>query len=85
MTLQIANESRLLLDVDSRVLTLNYASVSGKAIFDICSLEGRILNTGEVHLSGLTLIDVSLMNFGHYMIIIMDGDKIHRESFILAS
>ena len=64
-------------------LIIEHDVVSENAIYDICSLEGRILITGKLGVNGITEVDLTGYPSGHYNVFILDGANVFKNIFIL--
>lgn len=85
MTYLTSENSNVRLSIEDEQLQLRYTTRSGKAIYDICSMEGRILHTGEIDGLGESQVDISGMRNGYYNVFILDGGEVHKEQFMLVS
>lgn len=71
---------RLKLSPDQEVLEVNYNAQSEKPLFDICDLEGRIIKTGTISASNLSIRVSDLIN-EMYIFLILDGDEVRSKRF----
>lgn len=61
-------------------LIIGYRYRAARAVFDICSEVGRVLQTGHLR-PRKTRIDISFLKPGRYILLILDGDVIRNHSF----
>ncbi|MCZ4410391.1 hypothetical protein O3Q51_16365 [Cryomorphaceae bacterium 1068] len=77
-------QTRIKLDVDEETSTLKveYQPVSSPAIYDVCDIQGRILQTGEIS-SAQTSINLRGLDQNQYVLLILDGDRAFTEKIQL--
>jgi hypothetical protein len=66
-------------------LTFLYEPSAENTLYDLCSLDGRILLTGKINTRQLVSLDLSTFSKGHYNLFIMDGTQVHKRLFHYAS
>lgn len=64
-------------------LSVQYECRNSNCTFDVCHEAGRILLTGRLKM-GMTRIDVSFLEPGIYIFLVMDGDIIRSHPFEVA-
>ena len=69
-------------DVDQCNVTISHQPENENAMYDICSMEGRILITGRLN-KLQTNIDLEGYPRGGYNVFILDGDQVYKNSFRL--
>lgn len=62
-------------------LTFQYEPTTENTLYDLCSLDGRILATGKIKEHQLISVDMSKFSKGHYNLFIMDGAHVHKRLF----
>ena len=67
-------------EIKSREVIILHKPVNENAIYDICSMEGRILITGKFNGSN-TVVDLEGYPQGGYNIFILDGEEVFKNSF----
>lgn len=61
-------------------MSIGYAPSTDRTLYDICDLNGRIVKTGMIE-SHTTSVDTSELNNSHYILLILDGDKVTSRKF----
>ena len=61
---------------------VSYRPKTVRTVFDICDMNGRILKTGSV-LQLTTTIEVSDLQNNNYVLLILDGDRVCSQKFML--
>jgi len=64
-------------------LYLNYTPQTDRSVYDICNLNGRILKTDQI-IDSLTEIDITDLENNKYVLLILDGDRVINQSFIVS-
>ena len=85
MTIDQTTSAPIDLSLQGNELLINYEAETEHAIYDICSVEGRILITGKILESPSFSIDMEGYPEGHYNIYILDGSEVYKSSFLLNS
>ena len=75
--------SPLLEVLEGRRVSVRYAPEHRGAIYDVCSLEGRILITGRFNGGDILEIDLSPHSGNSFNLFILDGMKVHKKLFRL--
>ncbi len=81
--LEILNKISVKTDAKNSKLTINFEGHTELSIYDVCDLNGRILKTGRIP-SDITDIDISDLDSGTYLLLILDGDRMFSQRFKLA-
>ncbi len=63
---------------DASTLTLEYEPKTDRAIYDICDLMGNVVFSGTIK-DHTTRIDISGIQAGEYLLLVLDGDEIAKE------
>lgn len=69
-----------MVDLKENEIHINYSPINGNSIYDLCSLEGRILITGKLNQSDNHIIDMSGFPGGDYNLFILDGDQVFKNT-----
>ena len=64
-------------------LYLKYAPQTERTVYDICSMNGRILKTGKIS-DSITEIDVEDLENNKYVLLILDGDRVINQDFTIS-
>lgn len=64
-------------------LYLNYTPQTERTVYDICSMNGRILKTDRI-LDSLTEVDISELENNKYVLLILDGDRVINQEFTVS-
>ena len=85
MTEKTAEISEAQMMVDDKSVQIYYRPSFENAVYDVCSLEGRILFTGKLEMKANTVVDMSAYSEGSYNLFIIDGSQVHKRRFKLGS
>ncbi len=69
-----------LVEIVEREVLIKHKPENENAIYDICSMEGRILITGKFQ-GDDTKVDLDGYPTGGYNIFILDGEQVYKNSF----
>ncbi len=76
-----------LIQIDVRPATahlhLSYERRTERTIFDICDLHGRILKTG-IMAKDYMRIPVAELATNHYVLLVLDGDRVYSRKFSIS-
>lgn len=77
-------QTRVKLEVDQENSTVqvDFQPESSQTTYDICDVHGRILQSGEID-SAETSLKLSGFENGQYIVLILDGNRVHSEKFQL--
>lgn len=80
----VSTEELIQVDVcpKSRHLNISYERRTERTIFDICDLNGRILKTGNM-LKNCIKIPVKELVNNHYVLLVLDGDRVYSQKFCI--
>lgn len=67
--------------VESECIKLSYSPKSPKAVYDICDMNGSILETGKLRDDNEMVIDTSELPAGNYMLYILDAGEVISKRF----
>lgn len=81
----IRTEELIQIDVSPTTshLHLSYERRTDRTIFDICDLNGRILKTG-IMAADYVQIPVEELAVNHYVLLVLDGDRVYSRKFSLS-
>ncbi|NND78158.1 MAG: hypothetical protein HKN39_08245 [Flavobacteriales bacterium] len=61
-------------------LWINYAPKTSRTIYDICDLNGRVIQTGKIT-DVETSVNVAELYEDQYILLILDGDRVCSKKF----
>lgn len=76
------NEVTVAVSYCKSYLYLNYAPQTERTVYDICSMNGRILKTDKISES-ITEIDITGLENDKYVLLILDGDRVINQDFTI--
>jgi len=74
------NEVTVAISYCKSFLYLNYTPQTDRTVYDICSMNGRILKTDKISES-ITEVDISGLENSKYVLLILDGDRVINQEF----
>lgn len=63
-------------------MLIEYQPTTERTLYDVCDLNGRIVKTGAIERK-ITEVDTSDLMGSHYILLILDGDKVTSRKFQL--
>jgi hypothetical protein len=63
-------------------MTIEYQPTTERTLYDVCDLNGRIVKTGIIE-KKVTEVDTSDLSGSHYILLILDGDRVTSRKFKL--
>ncbi len=64
----------------AKQIEIDYAPQTERTLYDICDVNGRILKTGAIT-SQSTHVDITGLGSEDYIVLILDGDRVHSRKF----
>lgn len=68
---------------EQSILLLEYVPKTEKAFYDICDMDGRVIQTGEITSDDTSIQLGEKINKGAYLIWVVDGDEVSKGRFKL--
>jgi len=65
-------------------MTIEYHPTTDRTLYDICDLNGRIVQTGSIE-KKFTEVDISDLSGSSYILLILDGDRVISRKFKLSA
>ena len=65
-------------------MTIEYQPATDRTLYDVCDLNGRIIKTGTIR-NKITEVDTSDLSGSHYILLILDGDRVTSRKFKLSA
>ncbi len=78
--LQTQEKININFDVGSDQMQVNYVPKTKRTLFDICDIHGRIIKTGNIT-NDKTTIKLEELACDHYILLILDGDRVCSRKF----
>lgn len=76
----INTQEKIKIELKEKSLVVEYLPATDRTLYDICDLNGRIVQTGDI--SGLrTIVDTSALSPGSYILLILDGEMVTSRKF----
>lgn len=69
-------------DDSNPLMIVEYQPATDRTLYDVCDLNGRIVKTGTIE-KKVTKIDTSDLSASHYILLILDGDRVTSRKFKL--
>ncbi len=69
-------------DESNPSMIVEYQPTTDRTLYDVCDLNGRIVKTGAIE-KKITKIDTSDLSASHYILLILDGDRVTSRKFKL--
>ncbi|MCA1763291.1 MAG: hypothetical protein ABR574_09200 [Cryomorphaceae bacterium] len=80
--IQTQEKISLNLSSDKKSLDVYYPQNTGRTIYDVCDLNGRILKTGDIS-GNQAHIDLSDLEARIYIFLVLDGDTMTSRKFCI--
>jgi len=71
-------------DESNLSMIVEYQPATERTLYDVCDLNGRIVKTGTIE-EKITKIDTSDLSAMHYILLILDGDRVSSRKFKLSA
>lgn len=69
---------------NSGTMVIKYNPQTDRTIYDLCDLNGRVIQTGPIHQEE-TVLDISSLSARKYVMLIVDGDRVISQRVTLAA
>jgi hypothetical protein len=76
------NSVRISFDHRQNSMEINYCGQSDRSLYDICSLNGRILKTGKLE-SNKATVSIDELENASYILLILDGNQMKSLKFTI--
>ena len=67
---------------NKETLMLAFERKTNRTVYDICDLNGRILKTGPMKTDRVK-IPLNDLDDNHYILLVLDGDRVYNQKFTL--